>query len=156
MTSNLGTDELNTNSYGFGDESPGNNFNDVKDRILEKMKDSFRPEFINRLDESIVFNPLSKKDALKIIDLFLRDLVSNLSELGLKITITKKAKTLLVNNGFNQEYGARNLSREVQISLEDPISEMLLDNEILLGDTIKIDCHNGKIRINSQRKNKVL
>jgi ATP-dependent Clp protease ATP-binding subunit ClpC len=147
MTSNLGTKDLKSNAFGFGNEKNGFDSNKIKESVLEKMESSFSPEFINRVDETIVFNSLQKKDALKIIDLFLEDLNKNLTEIGIELTITKKAKTTIVERGFSQEYGARNLSREVQSSLEDPISELLLDNEVLFGDTIKVDADKGKIQI---------
>ena len=115
------------------------------------MKATFNPEFINRVDETIVFNPLMKKDALKIINIFLKDLIKNLNDIGIEISITKKAKATLVDHGFSQEYGARNLYREVQSSLEDPVSEMLLDNELLLGDIIKVDAQKGKIKITTMQ-----
>jgi len=147
LTSNLGTKELQSNSFGFENEEAGFNMVEIKENVLEKVKDSFSPEFINRLDETIVFNPLTKKDALKIIDIFLEDLIQKLMEIGVNITISKRAKKNMVHSGFSQEYGARNLYREVQTSLENPISEMILDNEVLLGDTIKVDAIKGELKI---------
>ena len=152
MTSNLGTKDLKSNAFGFDNKQIGFNATKIKESVLEKMKETFNPEFINRLDETIVFNPLIIKDALKIIDIFLKDLIKNLTDMGIEFSITKKAKTAMVKHGFSQEYGARNLYREVQSSLEDPISEMLLDNEVLLGDTIKIDAQKGKIKITTIKK----
>jgi ATP-dependent Clp protease ATP-binding subunit ClpC len=147
MTSNLGTKELKSNAFGFGTTHSGFKISEIKEKVLEKMKGSFNPEFINRVDESIVFNPLTKEDALKIIDIFLNELITNLKEIGLKLSITKNAKKIMVNRGFSQEYGARNLSREVRFSLEDPISELLLDHKIVLGDTIKVDSEKGSLKI---------
>jgi len=152
MTSNLGTKDLKSNAFGFDNKQSGFNSAIIKESVLEKMKDTFNPEFINRVDEAIVFNPLLEKDALKIIDIFLEDLIKNLTDMGIKISITKKAKAAMVNHGFSQEYGARNLYREVQSSLEDPIAEMLLDNEVLIGDTIKIDALKGNIKITTISK----
>ena len=147
MTSNLGTKDLKSNAFGFDNKQNRFNSTIIKESVLEKMKETFNPEFINRVDETIVFNPLMEKDALKIIDIFLKDLIKNLNDMGIGFSITKKAKTAMVIHGFSREYGARNLYREVQSSLEDPISEMLLDNEVFLGDTIKIDAQKGKIKI---------
>ena len=146
MTSNLGTKDLKSNAFGFGNEKNGFNSNKIKEIVLGKMKSTFNPEFINRVDETIVFNPLMKEDAMKIIDIFLKDLIKNLNDIGIEFSITKKAKVTMVDHGFSQEYGARNLYREVQSSLEDPVSEMLLDNELLLGDIIKVDAQKGKIK----------
>jgi ATP-dependent Clp protease ATP-binding subunit ClpC len=152
MTSNLGTKDLKSNAFGFDNKQNGFNSVLIKESVLEKMKETFNPEFINRVDETIVFNPLLEKDALKIIDIFLEDLIKNLTDMGIVISITKKAKAAMVKRGFSQEYGARNLYREVQSSLEDPIAEMLLDNEVLIGDTIKIDVQKGKIIITNTAK----
>ena len=95
---------------------------------------------------------MTKKDALKIIDIFLEDLIQKLMEIGVNISISKRAKKNMVLHGFSQEFGARNLYRQVQTSLENPISEMILDNEVLLGDTIKVDEIKGKLRIISKLK----
>ena len=152
MTSNLGTKDLKSNAFGFGNEKNGFNSNIIKEIVLGKMKSTFNPEFINRVDETIVFNPLMKKDAMKIIDIFLKDLIKNLNDIGIEFSITKKAKATMVDHGFSQEYGARNLYREVQSSLEDPVSEMLLDNELLLGDIIKVDAQKGKIKFTIMQK----
>ena len=146
MTSNLGTKDLKSNAFGFGNEKNGFNSYKIKEIVLGKMKSTFNPEFINRVDETIVFNPLMKEDAMKIIDIFLKDLIKNLNDIGIEFSITKKAKVTMVDHGFSQEYGARNLYREVQSSLEDPVSEMLLDNELLLGYIIKVDAQKGKIK----------
>ena len=152
MTSNLGTKDLKANAFGFGSKQNGFNYTKIKESVLEKMKETFNPEFINRVDETIVFNPLMKEDAMKIIDIFLKDLIKNLTDMGIGFSITKKAKVALVKHGFSHEYGARNLYREVQSSLEDPISEMLLDNKVLLGNTIKVDDQKGKIKITTIKK----
>ena len=88
----------------------------MRDRILDLMKGTFNPEFLNRLDETIVYHPLPKKHVLKIIDLQLMGLHENLDKIGLTLSVTKRAKSLLVEKGYDPEYGVRFLRREIQCS----------------------------------------
>ena len=148
LTSNIGTKEIqNASSFGFNDEPDVIKDDKVKGRILEKVKNVFNPEFINRIDETVIFNTLSKENVLKIIDLQLVDLKRNLDKIGFSVSITKKAKEFLADRGFSSEYGARNLKREIQSSLEDPLSEMLLLNKFESFNKIKIDFKAGKLDI---------
>ena len=127
LTSNIGTKEIQSGgSFGFSEGNDKANYEDMRDRILDRVKGTFNPEFLNRLDETIVYHPLSKEHVLKIIDLQLRDLHENLDKIGLTLSIAKKAKSLLVEKGFSAEYGVRFLRREIQNSLENPLSELLL------------------------------
>tara|TARA_Y100001960_G_C14222170_1_gene609562 strand:- start:215 stop:637 length:423 start_codon:yes stop_codon:yes gene_type:complete len=119
----------------------------MKSLILDRVKDTFNPEFINRLDETIVYNTLSKNDVLKIIDLQLIDLHENLTKLGLRLTVSKKAKEFLIDKGFNQEFGVRHLNREIQSLLEDPLSELLLERTFVESAGVKVDLKNNKISI---------
>jgi len=111
----------------------------MKDRILEKMKGTFNPEFLNRLDETIVYHPLTKNNVMNIIDLQLMDLHENLDKLGFTLSVTKKAKSLILEKGFNLEYGVRFLRREIQNLLEDPLSELLLSKALSNAKGIKVD-----------------
>ena len=148
LTSNIGTKEIqNASSFGFNDEPDVIKDDKIKGRILEKVKNVFNPEFINRIDETVIFNTLSKENVLKIIDLQLVDLKINLDKIGFSVSITKKAKEFLADRGFSSEYGARNLKREIQSSLEDPLSEMLLLNKFESFNKIKIDFKAGKLDI---------
>ena len=148
LTSNIGTKEIqNASSFGFNDEPDVIKDDKVKGRILEKVKNVFNPEFINRIDETVIFNTLSKENVLKIIDLQLVDLKRNLDKIGFSVSITKKAKEFLADRGFSSQYGARNLKREIQSSLEDPLSEMLLLNKFESFNKIKIDFKAGKLDI---------
>ncbi|MDP7566177.1 MAG: ATP-dependent Clp protease ATP-binding subunit [Candidatus Marinimicrobia bacterium] len=127
LTSNIGTKEIQSGgSFGFSEGNDKANYEDMRDRILDRVKGTFNPEFLNRLDETIVYHPLSKEHVLKIIDLQLRDLHENLDKIGLTLSVAKKAKSLLVEKGFSAEYGVRFLRREIQNSLENPLSELLL------------------------------
>jgi len=156
MTSNVGTKEIQKqNSFGFSDTDSGFDYNSMKKYILDQIKFVFNPEFINRIDDTIVFHPLSKNDALEIIDLLLVDLKNNLLTLSMELFLTKRAKALLIKNGFSPKYGARNIRREIQTSLEKPISELLLENVFVSGDKIKVDTSDGKFTFNSVQSKKM-
>ena len=145
MTSNIGTRELKNNDFGFSDSKNQENYSKMKNKILENVQNLFSPELLNRIDESIVFNQLNEKDVYNIIDLQLTDLVYNLSKLGLKFKLNKTAKKFLALNGFNPKYGVRYLRREIQNSVEDPISELLLKNIFPLNSTIIVNCRKKQL-----------
>ena len=140
LTSNVGTKEIAKGStLGFVDQSSDQSYEAMRDKLLDRIKTTFSPEFLNRIDETIVFHSLSEEHVLDIINLQLEDLRTNLQRKGIKIRLTKSALKLLVKKGFNPEYGARHLRREIQNSLEDPISEMLLEEKYVERDTIKVN-----------------
>ena len=148
LTSNIGTKEIQGGaSIGFSKASNTASYDAMKSLILDKVKDTFNPEFINRLDETIVYNALSKEDVLKIIDLQLIDLEENLDLLGLTLTVTRKAKNFLIDRGFNHDYGVRYLNREIQNLLEDPLSELLLGKKFADSKGVKVDFKNKKLSI---------
>ncbi|MAO86645.1 MAG: Clp protease ClpC [Candidatus Marinimicrobia bacterium] len=140
LTSNVGTKEIVKGStLGFVDQSSDQSYEAMRDKLLDRIKTTFSPEFLNRIDETIVFHSLSEEHVLDIINLQLEDLRTNLQRKGIKIRLMKSALKLLVKKGFNPEYGARHLRREIQNSLEDPISEMLLEEKYVERDTIKVN-----------------
>ncbi|MBC8345383.1 MAG: ATP-dependent Clp protease ATP-binding subunit [Candidatus Marinimicrobia bacterium] len=140
LTSNIGTKEIQGGgSFGFSEDSEETNYEDMRDSILDRVKGTFSPEFLNRLDETIVYHPLSKDHVLNIIDLQLMDLHKNLDKMGLTLSVTKKAKSLIVEKGFSTEYGVRFLRREIQNSLENPLSELLLGKAFSGSDGIKVN-----------------
>jgi len=144
LTSNIGTKEIqNTASFGFNEINKEQDSERVKNKILDKVKSIFNPEFINRLDETVIYNTLTKQDVIKIIDLQMSGLYQNLEKIGFSLQITKKAKLHIANQGFSFEYGARNLRREIQKSIEDPLSELLLQNKFKKADKIKIELSGG-------------
>ncbi len=144
MTSNAGSKELAKGStLGFVDKTADTSYNYMKEKLIEKVKTVFNPEFLNRIDETIVFHPLAEEHVFNIIDLQLNDLRFNLERIGIKIKLTKTAIKLLVKNGFNPEYGARHLRREIQKNLEDPISEMILEEKYVEGDKINVNAKKG-------------
>ncbi len=138
MTSNLGTKDLKTSGYGFGRTKTEENYQKMKERIMNDVQDLFSPELMNRIDEFIVFHSLSEQNVYDIIDLQLSDLIQNLAKLGLSLKLTKTAKKLLAKNGYDPKYGVRLLRREIQKSLEDPISEMILKQVFTQGTTITV------------------
>jgi ATP-dependent Clp protease ATP-binding subunit ClpC len=108
------------------------------------LKKVFSPEFLNRLDDVIIFNPLEREHIHKIIDLSLGKLFHRITNLGYKIELTEAAKDFLAEKGYDPQYGARPLNRAIQKYLEDPVAEELLKGEIAEGDTIQADYEQGK------------
>lgn len=135
MTSNLGSSLLRgkMNQLGFyngQDKDSQSGFEDIKNKILAEVKQTFRPEFINRIDEIIVFHPLDKKDLVSIVDLLLKKVADKLDRFHVKLDVSKEAKDILIQDGTDMEYGARPLKRVIQKELENPISEIILKGEL--------------------------
>jgi ATP-dependent Clp protease ATP-binding subunit ClpC len=127
MTSNIGTKDIkNIGSYGFGGESEADKYSHLKNTVEEAMKKLFNPEFLNRLDETIVFRNLEREDILQIIDIELKDLYKNMHDNKMVLTLDQSAKNFLVDKGFDQKYGARPLKRAIQKYVEDPLAEEIL------------------------------
>ena len=151
MTSNMGTKSLKKGGLGFGPEnSSDNQYNEMQARLMDHVRKLFSPELLNRIDESIVFRALSEQNVLEIIDLQLSDLDNNLEKLGLKLKISKPAKKLIARKGYDPEFGVRPLRREIQCSLEDPISEMLLKQIFKKGTVIKVDAIKKQLKFDFQ------
>ena len=147
MTSNIGTKNLDSHSFGFYKDDKKKDYKKMEKNILKSVEGVFSPELLNRLDEIIVFNPLKKIDVYEIIDLQLIDLIKNLSELGIKIIVYKSAKNLILKKGYNVEYGVRFLRRTIQAMIENPISEILLKNDVLKGETFIVKSKNDELKI---------
>ncbi len=134
MTSNVGSRELDEYGSGVGFATAGKNVAQNRQSVLEKaIKKSFPPEFINRVDEQIFFNSLTKEDIEKIIDIELRELRERAEESGYKLTITPSAKKFIAEAGYDPAFGARPLKRAVMRYVEDPVSEFIISDRILLG-----------------------
>ena len=142
MTSNAGSN-LNNNSIGFGGKQLIN-----KNKILDSLKDVFRPEFLNRIDETIVFDSLTEPELIKIVDLMLNDTVKALKEKNISMEVTENAKKYILEKGTNTKFGARPLRRAIQRYLEDEISEKILRSEIKDGQNITIDFVNNELIFN--------
>ena len=138
MTSNAGSN-LNTNSIGFGKQTVD------KSKIEDSLKEVFRPEFLNRIDEIIVFNSLQKEELLQIVDLMLKDTVKALKQKDITFEITDAAKQFILDKGTNIKFGARPLRRAIQRYVEDEISEKILKSEIVDGQLVKVDLKNDNL-----------
>ena len=154
MTSNLGTKDLNGNDLGFGENSVQDNYKNVRSKIMKSVEKTFAPELINRIDDTVVFHSLSEEDVFQIIDLQLSDLSENLSKMGLKIKLSISAKRLLAKRGYDPQYGARPLRREIQVSLEDYLSEVFLKRTFPVGTIIKVDSNKSNFKFLFIKKNK--
>jgi len=140
MTSNLGTEYVSrSGSLGFLDSTASDTDIEARDKINKALKDAFRPEFLNRIDEIITFSPLSEKDMVKIVNLQLKEVQERLTASGLKVTMTKKAHLWLAKNGYTADFGARPLTRALQKFIESPLSKKLLEGEFKEGDVIIAD-----------------
>jgi len=153
MTSNVGAESLFKNlTLGFqrvADEA--DNYEKMKDRVMEQMKHTFRPEFLNRIDEIIVFHSLTDKEMEKIIDLLLQELIQRTKENGFGMDVTTAAKQLIMKEGYDPNYGARPLKRAIQKMVEDALSEEIIKKTVQPGDTILVDAENGKIVVRQQK-----
>ena len=121
---------------------------------MNSLKKKFAPEFLNRIDEIIVFNALSKDDIYKIIDIELSKLYSRIDELGYNIKLSKKAKDFISDKGYDKKYGARPLKRTIQKHIEDLIASEILNSMINEGDTINIDHKSGNEELTIKIQNK--
>ena len=142
MTSNIGVRDLKDfgAGIGFANRAKADNLDEImKSTIQSALKKAFSPEFLNRLDDVVVFNSLSKEDIFKIIDISLGKLFHRITDLGYKIKLTEKAKDFLANKGYDQQYGARPLNRAIQKYLEDAIAEEILKGDLSEGDVIIAD-----------------
>jgi ATP-dependent Clp protease ATP-binding subunit ClpC len=147
MTSNLGTRDIQKGpGIGFAahpDEKM--TYEKMKDRVMDELKKSFRPEFLNRIDEVIVFHSLTQQDVKQIVDLLMKRVTEQLKAKDLEIELTDAAKGVLAEKGFDPSLGARPLRRTIQRLVEDPLSEKLLWKEFRAGQTIIVDARDGEI-----------
>ncbi|HSF85798.1 MAG TPA: AAA family ATPase, partial [Acidimicrobiia bacterium] len=139
MTSNLGTAEMRKKSLGFVPESEELSYQAIKDKVMDALKGHFRPEFLNRIDEVIVFHELTRGEVKQIVDLLLRRVQSQLESQALDMVLSDQAKDLLAERGYDPQLGARPLRRAIQQLLEDPLSEKVLHKDFTAGSTILID-----------------
>lgn len=149
MTSNAGSDVVQQiSTFGFdlgGNEEKAEKEGETKERIKLALKDYFKPEFLNRIDEIVVFNNLTPVNLEKIIDIQLEKVLHRLMKKGVKIKVTKKAKDLLAEKGYDPQYGARPLKRVVQRLILDPVAKYLVSGQIKDGEEIFVDNEDGKI-----------
>ena len=139
MTSNLGTRDLRKANLGFTKNDEAVSYERMKEKVNEALKEHFRPEFLNRIDETIVFHELSKPEVTQIVDLMIKRVTKQLESQGMGLELTPEAKTLLADRGYDPTMGARPLRRAIQRMVEDPLSERLLWKEFRAGETIIVD-----------------
>ena len=153
MTSNVGAETLKQNRYvGFNIQDTSQDYEKMKSTMLEELKKAFRPEFLNRVDEMIVFHSLEKEHLRKIVSLMSNELTKRLQEQDIELSLTDEAKQKIADEGYDPEYGARPLRRALQKHVEDRLSEELLKGEILTGGTVVIDVVDGEFVVKKGKK----
>ena len=156
MTSNIGSDlisqdrTLGFNSLVEGDVGMKAEYERMKNNVMDEIKRFFRPEFLNRIDESIVFHSLSREHMNEIVDLELHDVAFGLLEKGINLDVTDAAKDWLAEKGYDPKFGARPLRRTIQDQIEDRLSDSILGGEFSPGDTAIIDVHDNEITVKAQ------
>jgi ATP-dependent Clp protease ATP-binding subunit ClpC len=151
MTSNLGTQDLRKANVGFTTDDSAMSYERMKDKVMESLKQHFRPEFLNRIDEVIVFHELARHEVVQMVDLMTKRLATQLEAQGLGIEITQAAKDLLAEIGYDPQLGARPLRRAIQRHVEDVLSEKLLYKSFTAGEIIVVDVEPDPDRDGRQR-----
>lgn len=154
MTSNVGAEMIRKNSMlGFtAVNDAGKDYNNMKDKVMGELKKSFRPEFLNRIDEIIVFHSLEEHHIAHIVTLMVNDLRTRLREQEIDFELTDAAKAYLAKEGFDPTFGARPLRRAIQKHIEDRLSEELLKGQLAKGDNLKIDLKDGELTVKRLKK----
>lgn len=149
MTSNVGASKITNNqsALGFGDNTDENL--NIEELVMEDLKKTFKPEFLNRIDEIIVFNRLEKDDIKEIAKRMLKTLTKRLAEMDIKLSFTDEAISAIADAGFDNVYGARPLRRAIQQKIEDPLSELMLEKEVASGGSYVADFKDGKFTFES-------
>ena len=153
MTSNLGTQNLRKANLGFTKTDEAVTYERMKEKVTEALKDHFRPEFLNRIDEVIVFHELTREEVTRIVDLMIKRLQDQLEAQGIGLELTESAKVMLALRGYDPTLGARPLRRAIQRLVEDPLSERLLWKEFRAGETILVDAEDDPDEPGSERIN---
>ncbi|MFZ9385103.1 MAG: AAA family ATPase, partial [Ilumatobacteraceae bacterium] len=139
MTSNLGTQDLRKANVGFTKADEAMSYARMRDKVMDSLKNHFRPEFLNRIDEVIVFHELAKSEVMQMVDLMLKRLTTQLEAQGLGIELTQSAKEFLSERGYDPQLGARPLRRAIQRLIEDALSEKILYKQFRAGEIIVVD-----------------
>ena len=155
MTSNVGASMITTTSklgFSTAEDESKDKYEKLKDTVSEEMKKAFRPEFLNRIDETIIFSHLSQEEIRQIVDLMLKDLFKRLAERELSIEVTDEVKDHLAKNGYSEAYGARPLRRLIQRKVEDMLAEEILSGKYTAGDTIVLKLVDEKLTFDKKVK----
>jgi ATP-dependent Clp protease ATP-binding subunit ClpC len=151
MTSNLGTQDLRKANVGFTKNDEAMNYVRMRDKVMESLKTHFRPEFLNRIDEVIVFHELAKAEVVQMVDMMMKRLTGQLETQGLGIELTQAAKDLLAEKGYDPQLGARPLRRAIQRMVEDALSEKILYKQFHAGEIIVVDVEDDPDRPGDHR-----
>jgi len=141
MTSNAGT-TMKSSGIGFGNYG----YTALKDKVTEALKEFFRPEFLNRIDEVIVFNELQKDELRQIVEIMLKEVKDEMVQKGMKLNVTEAAIDFILEKGYDPKYGARPLRRTIQRHIEDVLAEKYIKKEIVDGNSVTVDCENGELK----------
>jgi ATP-dependent Clp protease ATP-binding subunit ClpB len=139
MTSNVGTGMVDKNTIGFSVHGKDKRTADTRQRLLEALRQQFRPEFLNRVDDIIVFNSLTRAHLELIVEIQLRNVARLLKDRKINLELTPAAKSRLIDEGYDPQYGARPMRRAVQRLIQDPLALKLINGEFADGDTIVVD-----------------
>ncbi|MCC4722800.1 ATP-dependent Clp protease ATP-binding subunit [Salinicoccus sp. RF5] len=153
MTSNVGAQELRDNKFaGFGTTAQSQDYDTIRNTMMKELKNSFRPEFINRVDDIIVFHSLEKEHLKEIVTLMINQLTERLSDQDIHLEVTDSATDKIAEEGYDPEYGARPLARSIQRHIEDRLSESLLSGEELEGRVVTIDYKDDEFNVSTKDK----
>lgn len=158
MTSNVGAQELRDRKFaGFGTTTDSNaqDYDTIKSTMMKELKDTFRPEFINRVDDIIVFHSLEKEHLTEIVSLMIEQLQERLIDQNINIEVTDKAKAQITEDGYDPEYGARPLARSIQKNIEDTLSESLLSGADFENKVVVVDYKNEEFTVKTKKKEAV-
>ncbi|MDQ5922610.1 MAG: ATP-dependent Clp protease ATP-binding subunit ClpB [Patescibacteria group bacterium] len=152
LTSNIGSQFIEKmESIGFSNKSQQEDYNEVKDKVAEALKDHFRPEFLNRLDEIVVFDILSKEAIKEIVDLRIKVVNDRLAQKGIMFKISDEALNYLAKEGYNPHYGARPLNRLIQSKILNPVASFIISNGVKKGDAVVVSVKDGELLIESKK-----
>ena len=157
MTSNIGARQLKDfgEGVGFATASRTQNVDENNKAVIEKaLKRTFSPEFLNRIDDVVIFNSLTKENIFEIIDILMKGVMKRLTTLGFSLELTAEAKDFIAEKGYDAQFGARPLHRAIQKYLEDPLAEEILNMNVKAGDILEadLDKENGKLRFSLKKK----
>jgi ATP-dependent Clp protease ATP-binding subunit ClpC len=146
MTSNVGADVIKRQgTIGFRKDSEDSAYRDMKDRLMDEVKHTFRPEFVNRVDEIIVFHELSEDHLSEIVGIMLQEVEDRIGQNGYHLTVTDPAKLVIAQEGFDPVFGARPLRRAIQHLVEDELAEQILAGKFPEGSNILVDAEDGHL-----------
>ena len=159
MTSNIGARQLKDfgEGVGFATQARLDNADEANKAVIEKaLKRTFSPEFLNRIDDVIIFNSLTKENIFEIIDILMKGVMKRLANLGFSMELTEEAKTFIADKGYDQQFGARPLHRAIQKYLEDPLAEEILNMNVKAGDVLiaGLDAEAGKVTFTLKEQQK--